>query len=209
MRIRAAGLIPLLVVALAQGADAQPRTPRVVGLGGIGVLLSPGVIAGGSNGAGSGELLEATLRDDLALVLALGVESRWIGLEFRMVTSARELQVRNQTGESFPHHASHPVFWTAGVTGFPVQVLRLRPFVVIGGGGMLVSEDLDNVRGASLHHSWQTSIGAGIRWMLGDPDPRSGVSLAELRLTRSRVGAAGRFRRTEVQTITFSLGLSL
>jgi hypothetical protein len=175
----------------------------------MGVLLSPGVIAAGRNAAGSEERLEATLRDDLALVLALGVESRWFGLEFRMATSARELQVRNETGESFPHHASPPVFWTAGVTGFPVRLLRLRPFLAIGGGGMLLSEDLDNVRGASLHHSWQASIGAGIRWMLGEPDPRSGISLAELRWTRSRLGASGRFRRAEVQMITFSLGLSL
>ena len=215
--IRGLGRIAIGLSAVAGPLHAQDGVwrPRPIGVVGAALVLGPGVIARGRNAATAGEVLEARWRDGIGLALGFGLEAGWGGGELRILVPGRELDVRNEAGEVFPHHASPPLVWSVGALVYPLPRLgrglgrRLRPFLAAGAGGMLVSADLDNANGASLYHSWQWTLNGGLRLEAGSADPRAGITVVEVRAFRMRLGAAGPLTGGEAAGFAFALGLRL
>ncbi|MGH7560429.1 MAG: hypothetical protein ACRENB_05355 [Gemmatimonadales bacterium] len=176
----------------------------------LGAAFAPGEIGRGVNATG-GETLIASLGDALISTLHAGVESRHAGLELSVGVLGRAVRVDNELGTPFPHHGRRPATWTAALRLFPLSVLTQRalpaePWVALGGGGMVLSADLDNVNDQTLYHRWQWSLGAGVRVPLSERrwDPET---VLDLRVTRMRVGARAPFQAFDVVAAMVGLGL--
>jgi len=172
-----------------------------------GALLAPGEIGRAANATGGGEQLIAYLGDAFALGIRAGLESDVLGVELVLLLGANRVEVENEFGVRFPNHGEPPVLWTGSVLFYPLFPLRhtalgrrLRPFVVAGLGGAFVSVDLDNIEGQTLYHSWQESVGGGIRFF-------SDHSFVELRLTRQRVHRNGPLHGFDAHAATVALGI--
>lgn len=205
-----------MVLTLVPGAGggalvAQTTVPRPfwrVGLGlSAGVLLAPGEIGRATNATGAHEALIGRLGDALALGGHLGIDSRHVGAELRLVLGTRRIEVKNEAGTGFPNHGEHPLLWSGNLLVYPLGLLqgsgsRLpRPLLAAGLGGAVLSADLDNVKGQTLFHSFLWSLGGGVRLGIG----RDGV--LEARLARHRVWRNGALRSFEATAVTLGLGV--
>ena len=67
---------------------------------------------------------------------------------------------------------------------------KFQPFVTGGAGGFLIQVDLDNIEGQTLYHSFQWSIGGGMRIVSGLPQtPYRTITFVELRVDRQQAWA--------------------
>lgn len=182
----------------------------------LGASFAPAEIGRDTNATG-GEQLVAHLGDAVVLGLRGAVESDVLGLELVLLLGAKRVEVENELGVRFPNHGQPPVLWTGSLLLYPLFALRntalgrrVRPFVVVGVGGAIVSVDLDNIKGQTLYHSWQGSVGGGIRFFSGrDRGPYEHDPFVELRLVRHRVRQNGPLYGFDILAATVGLGMRL
>jgi hypothetical protein len=201
--------------------SARPQEPRphpgswaTLGVS-LGALFAPGEIGRDVNQTG-GEDLIAFLGDGVLAAVQAGRETRHVGVEFSLGLLAYRINVENEFGARFPHHGKSPWLYSFSLRGFPLALAPgldrrapVQPWVGLGGGGMIMSVDLDNVDGQTLYHSWQWSLGGGIRLPVSRGSRKEEQTVVELRVVRYRVGANGPLRGFDALGATLGLGLRI
>jgi hypothetical protein len=166
---------------------------------GGGVVFGPGPVT-------QGERLTAHLSDGAVVRLAVSWDVGPVVPELGILVPLAELEVRDAAGERYPHHATSPLLWSAGMLVTPLSS-AVSPFVAGGWGGLAAAADLDNTGGPTWYHPWQWTIAAGVR-VSSRRDPR-GFQALELRVTRAQLLASGPWRGGQATAITLTLGLAL
>ncbi len=208
----AAGLAAVLVTSV---PAQQPPPWRWTTGARLGVVLNAGVIGRQPNATGGHEMLLARLGWGFGLGFHAGYESRLGGVELRALALHTPVEVSNEDGIEFPHHGSRPVSWTAGVLGYPLAPVlgrrsAIRPFVTAGVGGVILTVDLDNIKGQTLYHSFQWSLGGGVRIGLNPEDiPTWTPAFVELRFDRTHVWANGPLNHFVLYALSAGLGMRL
>ena len=190
---------PLLVPAAAED------TWRLEAAGHVGALLSPGVIGRDTNATGREEL-RAILSDGPVLGLRIGWASPFLGLEVETARALARVEVRSEHGVDFPNHGEAPFLLSAQLVLYPAGDKlwggRLRPHLLAGLGGMLVSVDLDNVGGQRHEFASTRILGAGLRFSLR---PNGDVErFLDLRATRSTVAGSSPLDSFELESLSVS-----
>jgi hypothetical protein len=132
------------------------------------------------------------------------------------VGGGRRVEVENEYGVAFTYHGEHPTLWTVRLHLYPLFPLRksaagrVQPLVLLGIGGLPVSVDLDNINDQTLYHSWQWSVGGGLRILLNPAAAfDTTVSFVELRLVRHRVWENGPLHGFDAVAATLGLGVRI
>ena len=209
---RAILMAPMLVALLSQTVAAQwERTWR--GTGGVGLQIRNGAgeIGRQANATGGHEDLIARLNGGPALAVHAGIESRFGGAELGLSWGGRAVEVVNVDGVRFPNHGEPPLAWVGNIMVYPLAPVlrpgRFQPFVVAGLGGMLIQVDLDNIKGQTIYHRFQWSVGGGLRIVRGLESPMMMTTYVELRVEQQTTWPGAPFQRFSVRAGSVSLGM--
>lgn len=178
---------------------APAQAGRTVMVGG-GVIFGPGPVT-------QGERLTARLLDGAVVRLAVSWDVGRVVPELGVLVPLAELDVRDAAGERYPHHATSPLVWNAGMLLSPFSS-ALSPFVAGGWGGLLAAADLDNTGGPTWYHPWQWSLGAGLR-LSARGDEAGGLRALELRVIRVQLLASGPWQARHATAVTVTFGFTL
>lgn len=203
-----------LIVALSasEPAVAQPNGAWW-GTGGIGLQVrgGPGEIGRHPNATGGHEDLIARLAPGLGIVIHAGMESRFGGAELRVSGAGRAVEVINVDGVRFPNHGKPPIVWSGNIMVYPLAVVArpgtLQPFLVAGGGGMLIQVDLDNIKGQTPYHRFHWSLGGGLRIVRGLQSPMMTTTYVEFRMEQQAIWQHAPFKRFRVLAGSVGLGM--
>jgi hypothetical protein len=199
----------LLLMVLSQEAGSFSGSGSRLAVG-LGVFLGHGVIARG-HGPGRAETLIARLRPAPLGSANVSFERGILGLSFDLAAPARAIVVENSAGERFPNHATGPVLYGIVLSLAPLHGMtrrwqrgRLRVGAELGGGGALVTADLDNRNGQTAYHAWQWQFGAALRWSVG-----TSGGFVQLRGVHHQSLATGAVRDLRATRFTLSGGVVL
>jgi opacity protein-like surface antigen len=209
---RAIGILVFLTLFRSPIAAAQWERAWVATSGlGLQVRGGAGEIGRQPNATGGHEDLIARLDGGLALAAHAGFESRLGGVELRLSWGGSAVEVVNVYGARFPNHGEPPIVWSGNILVYPFAVVarpgRLQPFLVAGGGGMLIQVDLDNIKGQTLYNRFQWTVGAGLRIVNGLESPMMTTTYVELRIEQQTTWQDAPFQRFRTGSVTVALGM--
>lgn len=172
-----AGKVGLLMVCLcvwAQSATAQNAPSQWRWELGFraGALLAGSEVGRGINAtAGRREQLIAKLDHGGSISFQFGVHSDVLGLEANLLSGTKLVTVKNEFGADFPNHGERPVIYSGDILIHPfgrrLAGGRLRPYLTAGGGGALISVDLDNINNKENYHRLALNVGGGLKLLFG------------------------------------------
>jgi len=210
---RAIRRLPLLVLLTVQTASAQGERAWQWSSGiGFQIRGNAGEIGRQPNATGGHEDLIARLDGGLALSAHFGLESRFGGGELLVGWAGSAIEVTNVDGVRFPDHGEPPLVWSGTIMVYPLALVvrpgRFQPLFVAGLGGMLISVDLDNIRGQTVYHRFQRSVGGGIRIVNPSSSPMMTTTHVEFRIEQLTTWGKSPLHRFSFLAVTVGLGMS-
>ena len=173
-------------IANAQTQSQEASGSRIEAATFFGAMLAGKEIARGVNATG-GEHLIAKLGYGGALGVRGGIHSDLLGMEANFLTTSNPAVVKNEFGGAFPNHAERPLIYSGDALLYPfrraIKAGLVRPYLMSGIGGMLLSADLDNVRDKETHGGLIWNTGGGMKVFVGE----SGRLYVDLRFTNHRL----------------------
>jgi len=214
MRMRLGKISVIAVVlcigwAAMAGAQAQAQERRsgsgIEASTFFGAMIAGKEIARGVNATG-GEQLIARLNHGVALGLRVGVHNELLGLEANFLTTSTPAIVKNEFGVAFPNHAERPLICSGDGLLYPfrkaIREGKVRPYLTTGVGGMLLSADLDNIRGKETHGSLIWNAGGGVKVFVGE-----GAGLYfDLRFTNHRLLSSRGADSLDLRSVSLGVG---